>query len=305
MEPSPVHRRRFIQPLLQKTLVWLLQGALWILMQDPMVAAESSPTPDSKLLYKQTPQGPLHLNVFYPEGHSSDQKKPAIVFFFGGGWVGGSPSQFYPQCAYLASRGMVAISAAYRTRNEHGTPPSACVEDGKSAIRWIRSHASELGVDLNRIVAGGGSAGGHVAAATATVERFDAPTDPRESALPNALVLFNPVYDNGPEGYGHERVEGYWQAFSPMHRIHERMPPAIVFMGTKDRLIPVATAKEFQRRMQALGIRSDLHLYEGQAHGFFNQKRYHETLHATDRFLRSLGYLQGPPAIPYQTATHP
>ena len=127
MEPSPVHRRRFIQPLLQKTLVWLLQGALWILMQDPMVAAESSPTPDSKLLYKQTPQGPLHLNVFYPEGHSSDQKKPAIVFFFGGGWVGGSPSQFYPQCAYLASRGMVAISAAYRTRNEHGTPPSACV----------------------------------------------------------------------------------------------------------------------------------------------------------------------------------
>ena len=91
----------------------------------------------------------------------------------------------------------------------------------------------------------------------------------------------------------------------PMHRILERMPPAIVFMGTKDRLIPVATAKEFQRRMQALEIRSDLHLYEGQAHGFFNQKRYHETLHATDRFLRSLGYLQGPPAIPHQTATHP
>ena len=109
MEPSPVHRRRFIQPLLQKTLVWLLQGALWILMQDPMVAAESAPTPDSKLLYKQTPQGPLHLNVFYPEGDSSDQKRTAIVFFFGGGWVGGSPSQFYPQCAYLASRGMVCL----------------------------------------------------------------------------------------------------------------------------------------------------------------------------------------------------
>tara|TARA_Y100001934_G_C12297685_1_gene748262 strand:+ start:169 stop:441 length:273 start_codon:yes stop_codon:yes gene_type:complete len=90
-----------------------------------------------------------------------------------------------------------------------------------------------------------------------------------------------------------------------MHRIHERMPPAIVFMGTKDRLIPVVTAKEFQRRMQALGIRSDLHLYEGQTHGFFNQKRYHETLHATDRFLRSLGYLQGSPAIPHQTAPHP
>ena len=66
MEPSPLHRRRFIQPFLPKPLVWLLQGAFWILIQDPMVAAESAPTPDSKLLYKQAPKGPLHLNVFYP-----------------------------------------------------------------------------------------------------------------------------------------------------------------------------------------------------------------------------------------------
>ena len=131
MEPSPVHRRRFIQPL-PKKLAWLSRSP-WILMQDPMVAAESSPTPDSKLLYKQTPQGPLHLNVFYPEGHPSDQKT-AIVFFFGGGWVGGSPPNF-TSMRLIWHRGAWWPSVPLRTRNEHGTPPSACVEDGKSAIR--------------------------------------------------------------------------------------------------------------------------------------------------------------------------
>jgi len=296
-QSTPLSRKR--------TVAWLRHGVCWILWLNLLQAAETSPKPDAQVLYKQTSQGPLRLNIFYPEGHRSDAKKPAILFFFGGGWVGGSPTQFHPQCDYLASRGMVAISAAYRTRNDHGTPPSACVEDGKSAIRWLRAHAAELGVDPDRIVAGGGSAGGHVAAATATVETFDNPEDPKISALPNALVLFNPVYDNGPKGYGHDRVMEYWRDFSPMHLIHDGMPPAIVFLGTEDSLIPVVTAKAFQHRMQALGIRSDLHLYEGQKHGFFNQNRYHQTLHATDRFLRSLGYLEGLPDIPHQAPSDP
>ena len=73
-------------------------------------------------------------------------KRPAAVFFFGGGWVGGSPRQFYPKCHLLAERGMVAISAEYRTKKSHGTDPRACVEDGKSAARWIHEHAAELGM---------------------------------------------------------------------------------------------------------------------------------------------------------------
>ena len=210
--------------------MWLLQGALWILMQDPMVAAESAPTPDSKLLYKQTPQGPLHLNVFYPEDHSSDQKtRHRFLFLEVDGWAEVPPNftlnaLIWHRGAWWPSVPLIEHAMSTAHRHQRAWRTESLPYDGYDLTHrnWV---------DLNRIVAGGGSAGGHVAAATATVERFDAPTDPRESALPNALVLFNPVYDNGPEGYGHERVEGYWQAFSPMHRIHERMPPAIVFMG--------------------------------------------------------------------------
>jgi acetyl esterase/lipase len=193
---------------------------------------------------------------------------------------------------------MVAISAEYRTAKPHGTTPAECVNDGKSAIRYVRAHAKSLGIDPQRIAAGGGSAGGQIAAATATLTSFDDPDDdPAVSARPDALVLYNPVFDNGPSGYGHDRVKAYWQSFSPLHNLTAKTPPAIVFLGTNDNLIPVATAENFRDTMRKLGVRSELFLYDGQSHGFFNAKNpeYHEkTLAETDRFLTSLGFLSPP-----------
>jgi acetyl esterase/lipase len=237
----------------------------------------------------------LHLHVFTPNDNLGKNNRPAIVFFFGGGWMGGTPSQFYPQCRHLAQRGMVAISAEYRTAKPHGTTPAECVKDGKSALRYVRSNAKSLGIDPLRVAAGGGSAGGHVAAAIATLEGFNDPDDDSTvSAKPDALVLFNPVFDNGPTGYGHDRVKAYWESFSPLHNLSAQTPPAIVFLGTKDNLIPTATAEAFRDKMKKLGVRSELFLYEGQPHGFFNAKNaehYEKTLAEADRFLTSLGFL--------------
>ncbi len=249
-------------------------------------------------VYKTVGDVKLLMNVFYPKGHKPTDKRPAIVFFFGGGWNGGSPSQFQGHCEHLASRGMVAMAADYRVKSRQGTPPSACVEDGKSAVRWIRANAKRLGIDPDRVAAGGGSAGGHVAAATATTIGFEqAGEDTSVSSVPNALVLFNPVYDNGPGGYGHDRVKDYWQKISPLHNIRKGSAPTIVFLGTKDKLIPVATAEKYKSQMEAVGSRSVLHLYEGQGHGFFNKGRggpeiYNSTIERMDAFLESLGYLK-------------
>ena len=91
------------------------------------------------------------------------------MFFFGGAWTQWRPGQFEPQASYLAGRGMVAIRADYRVKNRHRATPADGVEDAKSAIRWVRQNASMLGVDPDRIVAAGGSAGGHLAACTACV----------------------------------------------------------------------------------------------------------------------------------------
>ena len=215
--------------------------------------AADKPQPTRKVLYKTVGDVSLSLHLFEPEGHKASDRRPAIVFFFGGGWTGGSPGQFYPHCAYLASRGMIAAAAEYRVKKQHGTEPYECVRDGKSAVRFLRSHAKQLGIDPNRIAAGGGSAGGHVAAATATLKAFNQKDeDTTVSCVPNALVLFNPVYDNGPEGYGHSRVKAHWQEFSPMHNIAKGMPPAIVFLGTKDKLIPVKTGEAFRDAMKAV-----------------------------------------------------
>lgn len=262
----------------------------------PLQKTQQTRKPDAQIIYKVVNNVELKLHVFNPEGHKPADKTPAIVFFFGGGWVGGSPSQFYPQSEHLAKRGMVAICAEYRVSSRHKTSPRECVQDGKSAMRWVRSHSAELGIDPHRIAAGGGSAGGHVAAATATAKGFDEPgEDITVSARPDALVLFNPVYDNGPKGYGHDRVKDYWKEFSPLHNLDKTTPPTIVFLGTEDKLIPVETAKLFQKQMQELGIRSDLELFQGEPHGFFNNTQYKSTLKLTDSFLTSLGYLKTMP----------
>jgi acetyl esterase/lipase len=272
----------------------ILIGILLILASS--VFAEEAP--DKIIPYKIVGDVTLSLHLFNPPDLKAGDARPAIVFFFGGGWVGGSPSQFYGQSRYLASRGMVCLSAEYRVTRAHKTTPAECVKDGKSAIRWIRSHANELGIDPHRLAAGGGSAGGHVAAATGTVSGFNEDgEDTAVSCRPDALVLFNPVYDNGPKGYGHDRVKAYWREFSPMHNIDKDTPPTIVFFGTQDSLVPVATAEAYKARMEKVGARCDLHLYEGQAHGFFNKARYYETLLETDKFLASLGFLKGEPTL--------
>lgn len=250
-----------------------------------------------ELTYRQVGEHSLALHIFRPTDWKAGDARAGIVFFFGGGWVSGDPTQFFPHCRALAERGMVAISAEYRVEKRHGTTPFDCVRDGKAAIRWVRAHAEELGIDPDRIAAGGGSAGGQVAAATAALDAFDDEDAETEvSCRPDALVLFNPVFDNGPDGYGHERVKEHWKAFSPLHNIDASAPPTIVFFGTKDALVPVATAEAYQRAVEAVGGRCELHLYEGAEHGFFNHGRgdnehYDSTLMRTEQFLESIAFL--------------
>ncbi len=252
--------------------------------------------------YKQVGEAKLFLHAFNPKGHKASNRRPAIVFFFGGGWNGGTPKQFDPHCRYLASRGMVAITAEYRVKSRNKTTPFECVKDGKSAIRWVRENAGKLGVDAKRVAAGGGSAGGHVAAATGNCSGLEEKGENLKiSSKPDALVLFNPVYDNSSKGFGHDRVKPRWKEISPMHNIRKGAPPTIVFLGTKDNLIPVSTAQEYEKRLVAVGSRSVLHLYEGAAHGFFNKGRegdaYPDTVIKMDDFLNSLGWLKGEPTI--------
>jgi acetyl esterase/lipase len=166
-------------------------------------------------------------------------------------------------------------------------------------VRWIRKNAERLGIDPERIAAGGGSAGGHVAATTGICDGLDEPSEETSavSSKANALLLFNPVYDNGPQGYGHDRVKAWFPQISPAHNITQDDPPTIVFFGSKDALVPVSTAERFDAELRAMGIQSELWIYEGQPHGFFNERKSQEsfldTVMKMDDFLVQLGWLEG------------
>ncbi|MEP3837812.1 MAG: prolyl oligopeptidase family serine peptidase [Algibacter sp.] len=262
-------------------------------------------TPDKKVLYKVINGDSLFLHIFEPK----PSKKPtaAIVFFFGGGWSGGTPKQFYQQSAYLASRGMLAISAEYRVNKVHGTSPFDCVEDGKSAIRWVRANAKELNVNPDKIVASGGSAGGHVALCTALIDGLEnSEEDLSISAMPNAVVGYNPVFDTTENGYGAKKVAGRETEISPCHHVKSDMPPMLLFHGTGDKTVPFENAKRFNRLMQEAGNKSKLIVFDDEGHGFFNgsffrpnseDKLFNETIYHTDKFLKKLGYLKGRPTI--------
>jgi acetyl esterase/lipase len=273
-------------------LAWLLvQG-----FQGTGCTTAAAVTPDEKILYRKVNKHKLYLHMFYPKNKKSNSRVPAAIFFFAGGWSSGKPKQFYPQAQHLADKGMLGISAEYRIRNIHKTTPFDALEDAKSAIRFVRKNAKKLGIDPKKIIAGGASSGGHLAAAAGTVSGYNAKGDDLSiSAVPNALVLFNPVYDNSPNGYAYGRIGEAYKKFSPLHNISPKMPPAIVMLGTEDGIIPVSTAEKFQSLMRKAGVQSKLRIYQGQPHGFFNyhrsKKYYNLTVKEMDSFLRGLGLM--------------
>ncbi len=258
--------------------------------------------PDEVLVYKTIGDTELKLHVFKPSELSPKDKRPAIVFFFGGGWQGGDPKQFFEQADHFAKKGFVAFSADYRVRSRNKTTPFECVKDGKSAIRWVRQHAAELGIDPNRIVASGGSAGGHVAACTGIIDGHeDADDNLTVSSLPNAMILFNPVLDTTKTGYGAGRFSPEQQtALSPNHHIRKGLVPTLVFHGTADTTVPFENAQRFERLMNNAGNDCRLVAFEGAKHGFFNGKYfrpktkdlkpYQQCIAESEAFLDRLGF---------------
>jgi acetyl esterase/lipase len=256
--------------------------------------------------YKTAGKTELALYLFAPASGPATNR-PAIVFFFGGGWAEGSPAQFEPQCRYFAARGLVAITVDYRVASRHDAKVTDCVADAKSALRYVRAHAERLGIDPRRIAAAGGSAGGHLAAATALVPGCDAPGDDLQvSPVPDALVLFNPVLflagmpELGLAGFGTrlsaERLGTAAKDISPAHHVKKGLPPTIIFHGEADTTVPYATAEAFTQLMKAADNRCELVGYAGKQHGFFNAGRgdgsvYQDTLARADAFLVSLGWL--------------
>lgn len=220
-----------------------------------------------EFVYRETPQGSLRVTVFYPVGWKASDRRPGMLFFFGGGFVSGDKRQFYSKAGYLASRGMVAASAEYRIRNKHQTTTAEAREDCVAAYEWMLAHAAEQGIDAEKLSVGGGSAGASCALSLH-----------QKGMRPASFVLFNPAY-------------------LPTTPPDEKLAPSVHFFGTRDAMYP--QAQEY--RKAAPRGRVQLWVAKEQAHGFFNDREdgswHASTTYLMDAFLAGQGLLVGKPTI--------
>lgn len=258
-----------------------------------------APLPGKKFIYKQSGGKDQAIEVYFPPGHDpSKAKVPGVIFFHGGGWRGGGLEQFRRSCEYFASRGIVAATANYRTTPKktpdelmNGEVKRTCIIDAKSAIRWMKQHAAELGVDPQRIITGGGSAGGHISVLATTNPGLNDPADLENiDTSVVAYVLFNPAFGGVGDSEDPE--------VDAIKQITADFPPAIAFFGTGDgwKTTWIAVLKH----LKSLGASSRIETWyaEKEPHGYWDKPEWNDlNLIEADRFLVSLGLLTGEPTI--------
>jgi acetyl esterase len=259
-----------------------------------IVADMPAPSP-ATFEYKQTPQTNLTMDVVYPPGWQSSDKRAAILLFFSGAWYWGTKDQLRGHADYLSQLGIVAITVDYRAGHRHGKiTPADGVEDARSAMRWVRGHAKELGIDLKRIVVAGGSAGGHLAACTLLCEGINAPGDDMSiSPKPQAMILLSPVLDFDRTIWesrfgGDEELE---LKVSPTKLMNEKIVPTLLMVASLDKQL-VWQGVQFLRKSKRYGSHVWLLEFYRQEHDFFKMRKTNsKTIVYMANFLAELGYL--------------
>lgn len=276
----------------------ILFPVLCVLAGQSLATADDSPT-QATHIFKTIGTRELKAEVHFPADWTAGDRRPAMVFFAGGAWRTGGTGQFRPQADYFAKRGLVTVRAEYRGRNNDKVNPDTCLKDAVTAIRWVRKNAETLGVDPDRVIGSGGSAGGYLAAAVATIKDFHSEDDDLSvSPVPNALVLFNPVLDFVSLDRAREfKIVGELaHRISPLQHVTKDVPPTLILIGTKDNFL--GQNRQFQSKATALGVRVEIDLAEGQPHAYFNRSPWLErTIDSADKFLMSLGYLKEAPRV--------
>ena len=262
-----------------------------------VLAGESEQKP--QYVYKTIGDRQLKTDILYPDDWKSTDRRAAIVFFSGGAWRSGGTGQFVRQAGYFAKRGLVTVRAEYRDSTKDKVKPDTCLQDAISAMRWVRKNSDILGIDPERIVSSGGSAGGYLAAAVATIDDYHSPDDDLSvSPKPNAMVLFNPVVDFVTLDLGSRfGLDSELAArISPLQHVEKDLPPTLILIGSKDRFLD--QNREFMSKAKELGVRVEIDVAEGQPHSYFNRSPWMEkTVSSADKFLVSLGYLTEEPRV--------
>lgn len=273
-----------------------------ILFLGTALAGEAVRAPDAKMVYKTLPDGrTLSFWFYWPAGYSPTDQRSAVLLFHGGSWRAGSPALMKRQAIHFAALGMVGISAEYRLAAK-GVGLIESTKDARSAMRWIKVNAVKLGIDPAHIVAGGGSAGGHLAATLATTDRVNEVGDNLAiDPTPFAMLLFNPALNFKYPGFLRGRIAKIPAAngqslddlliADPIANMKAKFPSCMIFHGTADKVVPFGAVEEFVKATKGA---CRLVAYEGSGHGFFNSRSssdFDDVMRRSDEFLKTQGLI--------------
>ncbi|MEW5874711.1 MAG: alpha/beta hydrolase [Candidatus Zixiibacteriota bacterium] len=222
--------------------------------------------------------------------------RPALVWFHGGSWSEGVWYWGMGLTGALASAGMKVFQVEYRIHDRHLSTPVQSLEDAKSAIRYVRANASRLGIDPNRIMAAGFSAGGTLAVSTALLDGFEGPgEDTSISSRPTAVVSVSGCLDPTLDPWFRRIVQPVApEDLSPLAQVRGGAPPMVLINGTRDEMCAFGAASEFSERMAAAGNVCELAPLEGRSHFFpvMNRADRTDALTTIGKFLANQGVLE-------------
>jgi acetyl esterase/lipase len=262
------------------------------------------------LSYAATDNPRQRLDLFLPKERDAAKKLPVLVFVHGGAWQAGSKEQGRGQVMRFVREGKCAgVSVGYRLSKEAQWP--AQIQDCKAAIRWIKAHATEHGLDSERIVVWGSSAGGHLAAVLGTsagVPEMDGKLGPhtdKDTKVNGVIDFFGPTdvskmnaqrlpgtmdHDspNAPEakllGAPVQTVPDKVKSANPITYVDKSDPPFLIVHGDKDPLVPHGQSEILQAELKKAGVANELYTVKDGQHGGFRDP---EVPRKVEAFLRA------------------
>jgi acetyl esterase/lipase len=261
------------------------------------VGAEPKPALDLDITYAKAGDKELKLDLAKPEGKGPF---PCVVLFHGGGWRMGNKKDVRSWLPFLAEEGYVAASVGYRLVPDATFP--AQIEDGKTAVRFLRANAKKYGIDKDRVAAMGWSAGGHLACMLGLADPkcgFEGKECSDQSSRVQAVVDYFGPTDLAAFGKDELAQKGMLAPFvgkryaddpaahekaSPVKYVTKDAPPFLIFHGTKDWVVPIEQSRELAEKLKDVHVPVKLVEVPGEGHGW-DGKANGETTRETLKFL--------------------
>lgn len=243
----------------------------------------------------------LKLDVYSPRGLA--KPNPAVLYFHGGGWAGGSRDRAVLRLLPYLEKGFTVVNATYR--GGRVAPAPAAVEDCRCALKWVAANAAQHKIDAGRIAVTGDSAGSHLALLTGLVDAsagFDRQCADGEAPKVAAIVSWFGATDVADllEGPNAQRFAADWiggqperaalaRRLSPLTYVRAGVPPVLTVHGDADTVVPHAHAARLHAALAKQGVRNELVTVAGGGHGGFAREQNERAYAAIRAFLGALG----------------